>query len=518
MGIILRHTSYSPNIKERRDFSCGLFDQQARLIASKDGIPVHLGSMDLSVQSGLENFRENLVKGDILIHNSPFLGGTHLPDITMYAPVFDSETTAFTGPVFYVGTRAHHSDVGGRVPGSMPGHSDSIFDEGIIIPPVKLWEGGELNTSTLELILANVRTPKERKGDLRAQRAALETGIRRLHELFASFPPMVLNEYLGELAHRAEVAMAKQLELFPLGKTFTAEDYLEGIVNGSDAVIKTTVIRKSHDKVTVDFSGSSPMIRENANATKAITRSCVFYVFRYLLSGLGEVPTNYGLWRPIELILPEGSIVNARFPYATSSGNVETSQRIVDVLFLAISPLREFLVPAASQGTMNNILIGSEDSLPFSYYETIGGGSGGSESGAGISGIHTHMTNTWNTPVEAVETSYPLRIHTYQFRDNSGGRGKHSGGDGIIREYEILCDTAIVSLQTERRKHAPYGLFGGGPGATGKNELITAAGTNILAGRTTLHCKLGDRIRIQTPGGGGYGLYEPADDESSSKS
>ncbi|OLS23701.1 MAG: Acetophenone carboxylase delta subunit [Candidatus Heimdallarchaeota archaeon LC_3] len=509
MAIVLRKTAYSPNIKERRDFSCAIFNEKAEIIASKDGIPVHLGSMDLSVEAGINKFK-NISKGDVLIHNTPHNFGTHLPDITLYTPVFINQNDK---PTFFIACRAHHSDVGGKTPGSMPGYSASLFEEGIQIPPIKLWEKNLINSSIFDLILANVRTPKERYGDFYAQKAALTIGEKRLIELLEKFSLDDFNKIISELANRSEKAMIEQIRKIPINQEFTASDFMDS--DGSDKKepieIKVSIQRKQNnpDRLIVDFTGSAEQRKANINATRGITRSALFYCLRYLLYEIGDLPTNYGLWRPLDLILPENSIVNSSYPYATSSGNVETSQRLVDVIFLALSPINSLKVPAASQGTMNNILIGGYDSRPnknefFSYYETLAGGSGGTPDGPGLSGVHTHMTNTLNTPVEAIEISYPIQIKKYEIRLNSGGSGKFAGGDGLIREYIILSETASVSLQTERRLSQPYGLFNGENGLSGKN-IKHSDQEEILPDKITLELKKNDRLTIFTPGGGGYG-------------
>ena len=527
MAIVLRQTAYSPNIKERLDFSCAIFevkDKQINLISSKDGIPVHLGSMDLSVQAGIKEFSGELFPGDVLMHNSPYLGGTHLPDVTLYTPLFLEGSS----PAYFIANRAHHADIGGKTPGSMPGHSETLFEEGLIIPPIKLWEKRKLSTGVMNLLLSNVRTPKERLGDFRAQYAALNVGEKRLRELIESYTFTKLQQITSNLADRAENAMKQQINTIQINKIFSAIDYLdsdgrENLPNistteeslGDPVELKVSILRRTKEpKILVDFTGTSPMRKSNCNATIAITRSCIFYVFRYLLSAMGNIPTNYGLWRPIELIIPTGSLVNASFPYATSSGNVETSQRIVDVLFKALTQLstidKHFNVPASSQGTMNNVLIGGWDpnkNTFFSYFETLAGGTGADSNGGAVSAIQYHMTYTLNTPIEAIERTYPFRIRRYEIRNNSGGKGIHNGGDGLIREYEILSDSATLSLQTERRKFRPWGVFGGEDGEAGRNILIRNGKTYELPGRVTQQLQKGDIIQINTPGGGGFGKY-----------
>ena len=519
MGAVLRKASFSPNIKERRDYSCAIFNAQGDMIAQAAHIPVHLGSMPLSVKSAITKFSTlggHLFPGDTVILNDPYLGGTHLPDITLVTPVFlnVNELSSVNGklsnssinnvhPIAYVASRAHHADIGGMTPGSMP-IAREIFQEGLIIPPVKLVVGGELNQDILDIILSNVRTPEERSGDLKAQIGANQRGANRLIELFLKYGPDDVSHYMQELLSYTERMTRRLISGLPNGK-FSFSDRLDNNgINNHEIIIKVTITIKG-DTARVDFTGSAMQQESSVNAVYAITLSAVNYVFRSLI-GL-DVPNNSGCLLPVQIIAPKGTIVNASFPAAVAAGNVETSQRIVDVLLGALAQACPDRVPAASQGTMNNVSIGGWDPVRnqfFTYYETIGGGMGASSSEDGISAIHSHMTNTLNTPIEALEFAYPLQVNQYSIRKHSGGKGIHTGGDGIIREIKILTD-AQVTLLTERRSTSPYGLEGGEPGKMGENCLTHDSEDIILPGKGNFFVAKGDVLSIQTPGGGGFG-------------
>ncbi len=505
MGATLGRTAYSPNIKERRDFSCAVFDPVGQLVAQASHIPVHLGAMPLSVSAALERFGR-LDVGDIVVLNDPYFGGSHLPDITMISPVY---ADALLG---YVASRAHHADVGGMAPGSMP-LATELYQEGLIIPPVKLQSAGRLNEGVLDLITRNSRTPAERHGDLAAQIAAQRIGERRLRELADRYSADVLADYMGHLCRYGEQLTITLIRRIPPGR-FGFNDYLDddGYTN-HDLRIAATVEARD-DQLWIDFTGTAPETIGSVNAVRSVTLSAVFYVVRCLLKD-DSAPTNAGIFRPVRVTLPEGMLVNARFPRAVAAGNVETSQRIVDVLLGAFAQALPELVPAASQGTMNNLLIGGVDPRTgerFAYYETIGGGMGAAPDAAGLSGVHVHMTNTLNTPVEAIEYAYPLRVTRYELRRGSGGAGIHRGGDGLYREIEVLAD-ATVTILSERRRHAPHGLAGGAAGAPGQNWRLEAPRTGDplpspalpLPGKTTFATTAGERIGIATPGGGGWG-------------
>ena len=503
MGAVLRKASFSPNIKERRDYSCAIFDAQGSMIAQAAHIPVHLGSMPLSVKSAISKYSlpgEHLFPGDMVILNDPFQGGTHLPDITLVAPVFMDDIGI---PVAYVACRAHHSDIGGITPGSMP-IAREIYQEGLIIPPVRLVRQGHLNQDILDVILANVRTPEERRGDLQAQIGANQRGINRLKELVHRYGLPEVSDSMQELLNYTERMTRRLLSDLPNGK-FSFTDYLDNNGFTPEKIKLKVTITIQDDYAEVDFTGSAPQQEGSVNAVYAITLSAVNYVFRSLI-GL-DVPNNSGCLIPIKIIAPRGSVVNAVHPAPVAGGNVETSQRIVDVLLGALAQACPDRIPAASQGTMNNVTIGGWDAERnrfFTYYETIGGGMGASLTTDGTAAIHSHMTNTLNTPIEALEYTYPLQVVRYCIRDKSGGKGVHNGGDGITREIRFLSD-AQVTLLTDRRSTRPYGLSGGSPGQSGENKLIHGSEEIILPGKGTFFCPDGDVLSINTPGGGGYG-------------
>jgi len=498
MGAALRRTAFSPNIKERRDYSCAVFDSAGQVIAMGDHMPVHLGSMPMSVAAAIEAL--TLRPGDIAMLNDPFAGGTHLPDITLVMPVFIGRSRA---PHFYVSSRAHHADIGGAQPGSM-GLARDIYQEGLRIPPVKFAERGRLRRDLLGLLLANVRTPVEREGDLTAQVAACRLGARRLEEMVRRYGTAEVRAYMRHLLEYSERMMRASLRALPAG-TFVAEDFLDddGITDVPVPIRVRITLRSG--RARVDFSGSAPQTAGSVNAVRAITVSAVFYVFRCLVPE--ETPATAGLLRPIEVVTPPRSVVDAEPPAAVAAGNVETSQRIVDTLLRALAKAVPERIPAASQGTMNNFTLGgiAPDGQPFAYYETIAGGMGARSIADGLDAIHTHMTNSLNTPIEVLESFYPVRVRRYAVRPNSGGRGRHRGGDGVLREVELLTD-AQVAILSDRRRFPPYGLAGGEPGKRGENRLIRSSGkVEKLPGKCAVNARAGDIISIATPGGGGWG-------------
>jgi N-methylhydantoinase B len=510
MGAALRSTAFSPNIKERRDYSCAVFNSAGQVIAMGDHMPVHLGSMPMSVRAAIES--ADLGPGDMIVLNDPFRGGTHLPDITLVAPVYIGKHKAGTNPDFYVASRAHHADVGGAYPGSM-GLCREIYQEGLRIPPVRIMHSGKIQPDVLALLLSNVRTPKEREGDLGAQIAACHTGAGRLREVCTRYGLKRAQQAARNLLDYSEEMMLSFLKRVPVGK-YRAEDFLDndGI---SDKPVKITVEvavhpflrrRNAPPMVIIDFTGSDPQVEGSVNAVEAITYSACFYVLRCLLAE--DVPATAGMMRPIRVIAPAGTVVNARPPAAVAGGNVETSQRIVDVLLRALAQAVPDRIPAAASGTMNNLTIGGMDPKtgePFAYYETIAGGMGARPTKPGVSGVHTHMTNSLNTPAEALEYAYPLRVRRYSLRPETGGNGKHRGGDGIVREIEALTD-AEVTLLAERRARGPWGLNGGENGAPGKAFVLRNNGVmHPLSGKFNVRLKRGERIRIESPGGGGWG-------------
>jgi N-methylhydantoinase B len=500
MGAALRRTAFSPNIKERRDYSSAVFDESGQVIAMGDDMPVHLGSMPMSVRAALDKL--TLEPGDIAILNDPYEGGTHLPDITLVMPVFgDGNRTA----VFYVANRAHHADVGGMYPGSM-GLCREIWQEGIRIPPVKLVAGGVMNSALLELILTNVRTPRERQGDLTAQIGACRIGVRRVSEVIEKYGLDRARTNVRNLLDYSEQLMRAELERLREGE-FSAEDFLDsdGITDEPVRIFVTITTDPKRGRIRVDFSESAPQVGGSLNAVAAITYSAVFYVLRCLLPE--EAAATAGLMRRVEVVTRPGTVVDARSPAAVAGGNVETSQRIVDVLLRAFSQILPDRIPAASSGTMNNLTIGGIDprsAQPFAYYETIAGGSGARPNGDGVSGVHTHMTNSLNTPVEALEYAYPFRVRQYSYRKGSGGVGRYGGGDGLVREIELL-GPAQVTLLTDRRVFAPYGLAGGEEASRGRNVLIENGIEAELPGKCNLEVRAGSVLRIETSGGGGWG-------------
>jgi N-methylhydantoinase B len=530
MGVSLRRSAFSPNIKERRDYSCAVFNQEGVLIAQGDHMPVHLGSMPMSVRAALETVK--LGPGDIVVLNDPYAGGTHLPDVTMVAAVFGEGARGEGGdaaisrgaevqrrrgakkrsplrlrsssplPLFFVANRAHHADIGGATPGSM-GRADEIYQEGLRIPPVRLMIGGRVNDDVMRLISANVRIPEEREGDLTAQLGAIATGQQRLLEIVERYGFKEADQYASHLINYTAEMMRRVIGDLPDG-VYEAEDFLDDDGYSDDPVRIAVRIEIKGDHADVDFTGSAPQVRGPVNAVEAITVSAVYYVFRCLIRT--NVPASWGILQPIKVTAPLGTVVNARPPAAVAGGNVETSQRIVDTVLLALSKTGA-AVPAASQGTMNNLTIGGTDwrtGKQFAYYETVAGGMGARPGLDGIDGIHTHMTNSLNTPAEAMEYAYPMRVRCYKIRRESGGGGQFRGGDGIVREVELLTD-ARVTILSDRRKIRPYGLNGGKPGAPGRTVLITRNGERVLAGKDSVHANAGDRIRIETPGGGGWG-------------
>jgi len=496
MGKILQYSAFSPNIKERKDFSCALFTPTGESFAFGSHIPVHLGAMPLSVKAALAE--TSLEEGDMVILNDPYRGGTHLPDITLIAPVFYRHKLAF-----YVANRAHHSDVGGMCAGSMP-LSSEIFQEGLIIPPVKFLVKDGIDNEILQFILANVRTPKEREGDLLAQVAANKRGIRRLQESIERYGFDTLQDNARFLIDYTETLFRALIQEIPAGDYHFADTLDDDGFSTRDIRIQAR-LHVERERIVIDFTGSSRQVRGGINTNEAITYSAVLYVLTTLFSE--NIPINSGIMRPVQLILPAGSIVNAEKPAGLAGGNVETSQRLVDVLLGAFAKALPEKIPAASQGTMNNISFGGAG---FAYYETMGGGAGAGPGFHGASAVHTHMTNSLNTPIEALEIDLPVIIETYAIRPQSGGKGKYRGGHGLIRAYRFL-EPAQASILSERRRTRPYGLAGGEPGQPGEN-ILQAAGEKgrprrriTLGSKANIEIKAGDTLIIKTPGGGGYG-------------
>jgi N-methylhydantoinase B len=503
MGAALRRASFSPNIKERRDYSCALFSPRVAAVALGDHMPVHLGAMPMSVEAALSELGA-LRPGDVACLNDPFEGGTHLPDITLTAAVHAPDGTLLG----YVASRAHHSDVGGSTPGSMP-LAREIYEEGVRIPPVRLYVEGRRNEDLWRLLLANVRTPTERAGDLDAQMAALNAGASRLREIALRRGTPQTLAAMDALVEYADRMVEAGLALIPEGR-YGARDAIEDDGFGSGPLPIVAELHVAGRTLTIDFGGTSPQVPGGVNAVAAITSSATRYVVRCVVEALlGEpLPAGGGSMSSVRLELPEGSLVNARPPAAVAAGNVETSQRITDVLMSAFAVALPDLMPALSQGTMNNTTVGGLDPRsgePFAYYETVGGGMGAGPGRAGLSGVHVHMSNSLNTPVEALEHAYPFRVTRYAIRRGSGGRGLYAGGDGLRRDLMLLTD-ARVALLCERRTVGPAGARGGEAGAPGENVLIRGGIEERLPGKATFSVASGDVISIRSPGGGGWGV------------
>jgi N-methylhydantoinase B len=484
MGAVLIRGAYSSNIKERRDCSAALFDAGGRMVAQAEHIPVHLGAMPESVAAVMERDPR---PGDVFALNDPYSGGTHLPDITLVSPV------APGGEILgFAVTRAHHSDVGGMRPGSMPSDSREIWQEGLVIPPVRLVADGQYAQDILDLVLANVRTPAIRRGDLRAQIAAHRLAEERVGELVARRGRDVVLTAFAQVLEYAERRTREALRAVPDG-TYRAEGEIEGDGATDDDLPLRVAVTIDGDAMTIDFDGTSEQTAGNVNCPLAVTRSACYFALRVLLPD--DVPANAGAYAPLTIAAPAGSLVNARSPAAVVAGNVETSQRIADTVLLALSQAVD--LPAQGQGTMNNLVMGGPG---WTYYETIGGGQGASRAGDGPSGVHVGMSNTLNTPVEALELEYPLRVERYELEYGSGGAGAHRGGDGIVRSVRVL-EPASLSLLTDRRRHAPQGIDGGGDGRPGANLL----GDEELPPKASRELSAGDVVTVRTPGGGGAG-------------
>lgn len=485
MGNVLERASLSPNIKERKDHSCALFNRHGDLIAQAAHIPVHLGAMEFLMKRWLKE-GPKIEPNKEYICNDPFFAGTHLPDISLISGVFSKNEA-----IGYVACRAHHADVGGKSPGSI-GPEKSVLDEGVIIP------ASQFSKQAIQNLLEKARNTSERTGDLEAQAGCLRVGAKRFFELWEKLGDECENK-MQECLRYSEAVTKSAIQSIPIGEYF-AEDFLEDVPNiGDFAKLKLKIKREEPTKLTFDFSGTDPQAEMGINATEAVTRSACYYVIRCLAP---DVPTNGGCWRSVQVIAPKGSILNATFPAPVVAGNTETSQRVVDLIFQALQPALPHRIPACSQGTMNNIAIGGAD---WAYYETIGGGAGAGPSSLGLSGIQVHMTNTLNTPIEALEREYPLKVTEYSIRKGSGGEGRHKGGDGLVREIEILAQNLTLTLMTDRRLIGPPGANGGQPGKTGKNLLIRNGTVIPLPSKTVLPLERGDKVRIETPGGGGWG-------------
>ncbi len=493
MGEVLRNAAFSPNIRDRLDFSCAVFDAEGRLCAQAAHIPVHLGSMAYAMADIVAPIEWH--PGDMVVLNDPFLGGTHLPDVTLIAPLFfEQRLTAF------VVNRAHHADIGASSPGSMP-ISHTLDQEGRVIPPGKLIRRGALDREFLADLVGSNRNPQESQGDFSAQISANRSGLARLDELLQEWGRSgfvrgiyALNEYGERLARET-------LRQVPQG-SYRFEDVMDDDGQGQQDIPIRVELQVGESGVVVDFTGTAPQVAGNINCPLAVAAAAVYYVFRCLMPP--QTPACAGTFRPIEINAPQGCLLQAQRPAAVAAGNVETSTRVVDVVLGALAQALPDKIPAASHGSMNNLAMGSDaPGARWDYYETIGGGMGAGMRGAGLHGVQTHMTNTLNTPIEVIESRFPVRVTEYALRRGSGGLGRHFGGDGLVREFQFL-QPAQVTLLTERRTHCAWGLNGGDPGQVGSNTLDGRP----LAGKQSLRVSPGQRLRIETPGGGGWGRVQ----------
>jgi N-methylhydantoinase B len=491
MGTVLRRTAFSPNIKDRLDFSCALFSSNGKLFAQAAHIPVHLGSMAFAMESIIEN--RQWASGDMLVLNDPYLGGTHLPDVTLIAPVFVEQGASLLG---FVANRAHHANIGCDTPGSMP-ISSSLEEEGLIIPPTLLFKSGQLQQEALALLQMQ---GDSLNGDFAAQAGANKLGVQRLQSLLATMSISDYDQGMKELNDYADRITANTIAELQVGE-YSFTDYLDDDGCGQLSIRLALTLRIGPDHLELDFRDSSKQVAGNLNCPESVVAAAAFYCVRCLLPG--DPPACEGLFRRIHLRTKAGSIVNANRPAAVAAGNVETSSRLVDLVFGALAKVLPDRIPAASQGTMNNVAMGhidDETGERWDYYETLAGGIGGGPTTSGRDAVHSHMTNTLNTPVESLEMHYPLRVHRYAVRRGSGGKGKHHGGAGIVREYEFL-DEAQLTLLSERRLLSPWGLNEGGAGMKGRNSL----NGETLPGKCSIVVKKGDRLLIETPGGGSWG-------------
>lgn len=490
MGVVLRQAAFSTNIRDRLDFSCAVFDRDGNLSAQAAHIPVHLGSMAYAMADIVGAL--DWADGDMVVLNDPFLGGTHLPDVTLVAPLFAEGRL-----VAFVANRAHHADIGASVPGSMP-VSCTLDEEGLIIPPVRLVSAGEIDQPLLTHILDATRNPDDARGDFFAQIGANRAGLTRLRGLIDSLGVSAYVSAIRALDDYAERLARSALGTIPPGR-YAFEDLMDDDGQGTEAIPIRVTLEVTPERIHVDFAGTAGQVAGNINCPISVAAAAVFYVFRCLMPP--QTPACAGTFRSIDLSAPLGCLLNAQRPAAVAAGNVETSSRVVDVVLGALARAIPDRIPAASQGSMNNLALGSaETGAAWDYYETIGGGMGAGASGGGWSGVQTHMTNTLNTPIEVLEARYPLRVSRYALRSGSGGHGARAGGEGLIRELTFLAP-AEVTLLTERRRFAPWGIAGGGPARSGRNLLKGEE----LPPKVSLHVERGDRLAVETPGGGGWG-------------
>ncbi len=498
MGIALRNTAYSPNIRDRLDHTCAVLTYNGELVAQAEHIPVHIGSMAVGVKNTLEYLDKEgfeLGKGDIVIVNDPYIAGTHLNDITLVKPIYWGNRI-----IGLVANKAHHVDIGGTVPGSIGGDVETLMDEGIVIKPSKLVEDGMFNKSLIEDLAKGVRTPRYLKGDLRAQVAALHLGEKRILELVEKYGVEIFIESMAETLDYIERYTLNRVRNLGVYGRYTAVDYME-LPDGELANINVAIEIRG-ERINIDFHGSSDEVPYPVNAVYGVTVAASTYALKSIIDP--DMPINHGFYRVVDIKADKGSIVNPNPPSPVSGGNVETTQRIADVVFKALAEAYPDRVPAASCGTMNNIMIGGVENT-WAFYETIGGGSGGRPGLDGVDGIHTNMTNTLNTPIEVVEREYPILFLRYELRPDSCGAGEYRGGLGITRAFKVR-EAAILTLMAERVRLRPWGLKGGGEAAPGNHYVIRQDGsTETLPSKTTVKLEPGDEVYINTPGGGGYG-------------
>ena len=495
MGVVLQRSAFSPNIRDRLDYSCAIFNSAAELCAQAAHIPVHLGSMAYAMKSVVDRF--DWEEGDTLVLNDPFLGGTHLPDVTLVSPVFFDKSLCG-----FVANRAHHAHIGAESPGSMP-VSSSLYEEGLVIEPQMLAREGQLVADVWQRICSELGDNDETSGDFLAQLSANRKGVERLSKLVSDMGAEAFQQGLDKLNNYSEELARNTYTQIPDG-SYKATDFMDDDGQGGKDIPLTLKLEVSGSDIRLDFSGTSDQVAGNINCPISVVAAAVYYVFRCLLPA--SAPACAGMFRSIEIQAADGSLLNAQRPAAVSAGNVETSSRIVDLVITALSQAIPDKMPADSQGTMNNLAMGhagDSENPRWNYYETIAGGMGAADGKRGLSAVQSHMTNTFNTPVEVLETSFPLRISAYAIRKGSGGDGRYQGGNGLVREYQFL-KPARASLLTERRRYQPKGVFGGMPALEGKNLL----NDEVIVSKCEISVEAGDRLRIETPGGGGYGVAE----------
>lgn len=488
MGIVLQNTATSVNIKERLDFSCAIFDASGLLVANAPHIPVHLGSMSESVRSLINDQGDNIKPGNVYLSNNPYNGGTHLPDVTAITPIFDGEKTQI---IFYVASRGHQADIGGITPGSMPPHSTTVAEEGIIFDNFLLVEQGDFQETAVRNYLLNhpypSRNPDQNIADFKAQIAANERGVQELGKMVNQYGLTTVQTYMQFVQNNAEESVRRAIDVLKNGAFIYEMD------SGAKIQVAVTINRENRS-AKIDFTGTSAQLNSNFNAPKAVTQAAILYVFRTLVDD--NIPLNAGCLKPLEIIIPEGCMLNPIYPAAVVAGNVETSQTIVDALYGALG------VMAASQGTMNNFTFGNEK---YQYYETICGGSGAGINFHGTDAIHTHMTNSRLTDPEVLETRYPIQVESFSLRSDSGGKGKYTGGNGVIRRLKFL-EPMTANILSSHRLIPPFGLDGGESGKVGRNWIKRENGTEENLGNTaTVEMQPGDVFVIETPGGGGFG-------------